>query len=469
MGTLSLSGGTVVTSDARGTILPRGTIVIRDGVVEAVLESAARADRTIDCRGRLILPGLVNLHAHAGESLFRGAGGDLGLVDWVERVSHPLAGALDAAGSRAAARLTALEMLRSGTTAFLDPEVRPDHVDAVAGALGPTGIRAALAIGMADGAGYGVHAHEHGRPVSADGQARHEHEGHDHEDGSIEAILRRLPPGGRVTAWLGPRVLSAVSPELGARIASLASEHGTGITFHCAEIPQDGEAVRARSGQGPGAYAGSIGLLGERSVLTHGVHLDDDDLAVLAETGTHVAHCPTSNAKIGGGVARVTEMRARGIEVGLGTDGGNSNDTYDIVAEMRMAALLQRASRQDAGAMSAATVLEMATRTGADALGLAAGRLEPGALGDCVVIQPRREGAWPTVDPVHSLVFGAGGAVESVVIDGEVVVERGQVTTMDAATVLADAEEAAAAALARSGVRERLVPGWWADVQDLGR
>jgi cytosine/adenosine deaminase-related metal-dependent hydrolase len=264
-------------------------------------------------------------------------------------------------------------------------------------------------------------------------------------------------------------VLSAVSPDLGPTIASLAAAHGTGITFHCAEVPQDREAIRARHATGPGAYAASIGLLGPRTVLVHGIHLDDDDLDALARTGTHVAHCPASNAKIGAGIARVDEMRRRGINVGLGTDGGNSNDTYDMVSEMRIAALVRRAAARDAAAMSAATALEMATRSGADALGLLAGRLEPGAYGDVVVVQPRREGAWPTVDPLHSLVFGTGGAVESVVIGGDLVVESGEVRSLDAAAVLRDAEEAATAAMARSGIADRLLPGWWAAATGAGR
>ena len=278
----------------------------------------------------------------------------------------------------------------------------------------------------------------------------------------VEELLDRQLPPPRVSFWLGARVLSAISPDVGAAMSDAAARHSTGVTFHCAEIPEDVAAVRDATGRSPGEHADSIGLLGPRTVIAHGVHLAEGDLDILARSGTHVAHCPTSNAKIGAGIAPVLKMRERGVNVGLGTDGGMCNDTYDLLAEMRLAALLQRASHAHAGAMSADAALRMATLSGARAMGLPAGRLTPGSLGDCVVIDPRRYGSWPTVDPVHSLVFGGGRAsVVGVVVGGEVRVANGELTGVETEEVLRDAGEAAAAAIERSGIGAQLSPGWW--------
>jgi 5-methylthioadenosine/S-adenosylhomocysteine deaminase len=204
-----------------------------------------------------------------------------------------------------------------------------------------------------------------------------------------------------------------------------------------------------------------VGLLGPNTVIAHGVHLPPNDLATLAGTRTSVAHCPTSNARVGSGIAPVPEMLQLGVNVALGTDGGMCNDTYDLMAEMRVASLIHKASRREPGVMPPTDVFAMATAGGSRALGLEAGRLSGGALADCVVFDLRRDGSWPPVDPLEALVFGSGRAsVETVIVDGETRVVAGRAVSLDAGRVYRDAEEAAIEAIDRSGIGDEIRPAW---------
>ena len=219
--------------------------------------------------------------------------------------------------------------------------------------------------------------------------------------------------------------------------------------------------MRSRFGRGPADYARSVGLLGSRTVVTHAIHLDDDDLNVLAETGTSVAHCPSANAKLGSGIARVVTMLDLGIPVGLGTDGGMANDTYDLFVEMRLAALLQKVARRDPSAITPETVLDMATVNGGRALQLPIGRLTPGSLGDAVVLDLRCDGSWPTVDPIDTLVFGGGrAAVRDVIVGGVQLVREESAIGLDEDDVYREAGEAAIAVVDRSGLADSIRPHW---------
>jgi cytosine/adenosine deaminase-related metal-dependent hydrolase len=450
--------------DDAGTVVPRGTVVIEDGLVADIVAGDRPAGRAVDCSGRLVVPGLINAHAHVGESLFRGAGGELGLVRWIRERSHPLMASLDDAGVRAAMRLAGLEMLRGGTTAFLDPEVPPAWQGPAVEAASETGLRATFALAVEAAAGYGTDGHDddHGHGTGH----HHDHASTATASGSDPAVLlAEAPVATDARFWIGPRVLSSVTPELGQAVAQACEAAGTGITFHCAEVVEDVTEVVAQSGRAPADFARSVGLLGPSTVIAHGVHLDEADLDILAETGTSIAHCPTSNAKLGSGIAPVVGMLERGINVALGTDGGMCNDSYDLLGEMRLAALFQKAARQDATALTPERVLQMATVGGARALGQGSGRLEAGAAADCVVFEPRSHGMWPSVDAIDSLVFGnARTAVTTVVIGGEVMVDAGRVTSMEEGAVYRDAEEAAGAAIERSGIGAEITPAWMSEM-----
>jgi cytosine/adenosine deaminase-related metal-dependent hydrolase len=479
---LSLAGAVVVSMDDRRRIFDDASVLIEDGRVVDVRAGYVRHGRTLDCRGRVVLPGLTNAHAHGLEAVLRGCGGQLSLVPWIHQRMHPLMAALDEGGASVAARLTALEVLRSGGTSYLDPEVPSRFLSTMTAAAVGSGLRVGLAVGLGDVDPYGGDELHEDIGSSGDGEDHgaghqtHRHgdggHGHGHGHGDHDELAEALAAldagpdhGDRVRYLLGPRVLSGVTPELGRRLRAAADERGLGLTFHAAEVMADVTAVRDRSGLTAMAYAEEAGLLGERTVIAHGVHLEDDDLDRLAATGTAVAHCPGSNGKLGSGIARVPAMLERGIRLGLGTDGAACNDRYDLIAEMRLAALLHRAAASDPTAISAEQVLALATRGGADAVGLLdGGRLLPGSLGDAVVLNLRRLGSWPAPDVIEGIVFAADrSAVETVVVGGDVLLANGVPVGIDEESLLRDAEEVAWEAIRSAGLESVIRRGARAD------
>jgi 5-methylthioadenosine/S-adenosylhomocysteine deaminase len=195
--------------------------------------------------------------------------------------------------------------------------------------------------------------------------------------------------------------------------------------------------------------------------VTHGVQLDDADLDRLVELGVSLVHCPSSNAKLGSGIAPVTEMLARGLNVALGSDGAVCNDSYDLFAEMRLAALLQKARHRDPAAIAPRDVIRMATLNGARALGIDAGRLAPGALADVTVVDPVRLGSWPTPNVLDSLVFATSAAnVTDVLVGGVERVRNGTLLDVNVPRLLAEAGEAARAAIRGAGFEETVAASW---------
>jgi 5-methylthioadenosine/S-adenosylhomocysteine deaminase len=265
-----------------------------------------------------------------------------------------------------------------------------------------------------------------------------------------------------VSVWVGPSVLSAVTPAFGTAIRAAADENGLGIAFHCAEVPEDRVDTMERHGIGPVAFADEAKLLGNRTAVTHGVDLDADELALLAERGASLIHCPSSNAKLGSGIAPIPLALVTGVNVGLGTDGGSSNDTYDAFTELRLAGLIHRAAARDPAVMAAETVLRLATVNGARALGIPGGRLAPGEAADIVVLDATTPGFAPTANPIDSLVFaGTRQLVRDVFVGGEPLLRDRQVVGIDVARLVSDAGEAARAAIDAAGVRDQVESPWW--------
>jgi cytosine/adenosine deaminase-related metal-dependent hydrolase len=463
-------GGSVATPSDAGFALTEATIVIDDGAIVDVGRVGA-AGTVIDCAGKLVLPGFVNAHTHLTEVLYRGLSAGLDHVDWVDR-KHGLQNVLDEAGAEVGAALACLEILRAGAVAFLDPEVEPRHFAGVARGSGASGLRGGLSLAIQARHGYraqhapGAHQGDAG-PQGQQGQQGHGghhaaggHHGHAQAPGEHHAQSPGSAPSihlpatsGRVTAWLGPRAMNAMTDELTQAVADRLRATGARVTFHCAEDAREVEEVRAETGLTPARYAERFGLLIDRAVLAHGVYLEPDDLEAIAAAGASVVHCPVSNAKTGHGIAPLAAMQAAGINVCVGTDGGMSNDTYDVLQELRMAGLVHRAAQRDPGATSGAQLLAMATRNGSRALGLPGGRIEPGAPADLVIVDLRRLGSWPTHDPLDSLAFSSSReVVDSVLVDGELLLDRGHATRVDQDRLLAEAAAVAAEAARSVGL-----------------
>jgi 5-methylthioadenosine/S-adenosylhomocysteine deaminase len=433
----------MVDADVR---LAEATIVIEDGVIVDVGQLPA-VGQAIDCRGKLVLPGFVNAHAHTTEVLYRGLSAGLDHVDWVQR-KHGLQNALDERGAEIGAALACLEMLRSGAVAFLDPEVEPRHFPGIARAADASGLHGALSVAIQARHGYraqtGHGGQEHAGPQHGGGQQHHQ----------PQAPRVDLPAAsGRVKAWYGPRAMNAMTVELATAVAHGARETGARLTFHCAEDEREVEEVRAESGLTPTRYAEKHGLLLDRAVLAHGVFLEPDDMVAIAAAGASIVHCPVSNAKTGHGIAPLLEMQAAGINVAVGTDGGMSNDTYDLLLELRMIGLVHRATNRDPGATNPGQLLQMATRNGARALGLAGGTIQAGAAADLVILDVRRLGSWPTHDPLDSIAFSSTReVVDSVMVGGELLLDAGRPTRIDEQRLLADATSVASEAARSVGL-----------------
>lgn len=245
-------------------------------------------------------------------------------------------------------------------------------------------------------------------------------------------------------------------------MTALSKERGIPITMHCAEVRADREFFASHD-HTPMSFCDSVGLLGPSTVLVHMVHLDDTDIVKLAETGTHVAHCPTSNAKLASGICRVPDLQRAGVNIGLGTDGAPCNNTCDMLQEMKLAAIIHKAISYDPTAVPAEDVLEMATINGAKALGLEndVGSLEVGKKADFVAIDTRPARMQPVFSPVSSVVYTATGAdVKLVVVDGRIVVEDGELTTMNEDEVAAEANVRSAEVVERAGLTQKVKSKW---------
>ncbi|HET7700266.1 MAG TPA: amidohydrolase family protein [Candidatus Limnocylindria bacterium] len=391
----------------------------------------------LDRPGCYVMPGLVQTHVHLVQTLFRGLAEDLTLLDWLRRRIWPLEAAHDEATVRASMRLGLAELLLGGTTTILDMGTTR-HGDVMAEELVRSGIRAQFGQAMMD-TGEGV-------PPDLLETTRAS------LDASADLVKRwHRSANGRIRYAYAPRFALSCTRALLEAVAALAKMNDLLVHTHSNEDPAERAAIEAATGHAPIAYLAETGIASERAVAAHGVHVDDAELALLRDTRMSVAHCPTSNLKLGAGVADVARLRAARVTVGLGTDGAACNNRLDAFEEVRLASLLARALHGQ-GVLPAGEALVMATREGAKALRMddEIGTLEVGKRADVVVLDPMRLGG-PGGDPATRIVFGGGGrAVRDVLVDGTVLVRDGALVTLDLAEVRAKAAEAQTALLARA-------------------
>ena len=435
-----IKNGTIVTMDAENSIV-RGDLMIRDGKIVAVGErSTGESDEVIDASGCAVVPGFVQTHIHLCQTLFRGAADDLSLIDWLKKRIWPMEAAHTPESIRASARLGIAELIKGGTTCALTMEtVR--HTEEVLRVVEETGFRATVGKCMMDkGDDLPPELHEQTR-ASIDESLRLIDEWHGKADG-------------RIRCCFAPRFAVSCTRELLVEVAKLARERSVMIHTHASENKSECEMVEQETGMRNVAYLHGLGIAGEHVVLAHCIHLDEEEMKTLARTKTNVAHCPSSNLKLGSGIAPVTEMLESGIPVSLGADGAPCNNRLDMFTEMRTAALLQKALHGPE-VVPADRALRMATIDGARALGLAdeIGSLEIGKRADVIVIDLDNLHAAPETDVISSLVYSAQGSdVRTAVIDGRIVMRDGELTTMNEADVIADANREAQVLSARAAI-----------------
>ncbi len=440
--TLLIRGGLVLTMNDRFDTI-EGDVSITDGRIAAVGPAiAGKHDRTIDARGGYILPGFIQTHIHLCQTLFRGYADDLPLMDWLRRRVWPMEAAHTPASLRAATRLATTELLSSGTTAVLTMETVHD-TDVVFETVAESGLRATIGKCMMDSA--------------ADVPARLQEETRASIDESVS--LRRRWDGaanGRLHAAFAPRFAVSCSRALLEAVANLSDEQHALVHTHASESREEIAIVKQLSGGLTNLeYLASVHLASPHLCAAHCVWVDDHEQGLLAEHDVKVLHCPGSNLKLGSGVAPVPEMRARGITVSLGADGGACNNRLDMFEEMRLAAVLQ-AMRVHPGALPARDVVWMATRAGARTLGLEQdiGSIEVGKRADLIVVDRDRPHLAPGPDPYSTIVYAARGSdVRSTIVDGEVLVDEFAPVRVDRAEVAIAARAAAHALASRAGVR----------------
>jgi 5-methylthioadenosine/S-adenosylhomocysteine deaminase len=423
---LLVLGGTVLTVDAHDTVIADGAVAIRDGAIVEVgprskLERRFRARRSIDARGRLVLPGLVNAHTHAAMTLLRGVRDDVELMTWLEKYMFPLERRfVNREFVRWGARLACWEMIASGTTTFADGYFFEEEV---ARAADEAGLRAVPGQGIFD-------VPTPDSQTAADGLAR------------AEKFLSDWSGHPRITPSLCPHSCYTVEPETFRKTIKLAERFDAPVQTHLAESPAEIAMVRERFDTTPVRHLASVGALGRRLVAAHCVCVDDEEIALLAAGGVGAVHCPESNMKLASGVAPVTKMVAAGVRVGLGTDSAASNNDLDMIGEMGSAARLQKVATLDPAAAPARAVLRMATQGGADALhmGERIGSLEAGKRADLIVLDVSGPNALPLFDPTSHVVYSArSDAVQTVVVEGKVLMERRRIRTLDTEAIRARA------------------------------
>jgi 5-methylthioadenosine/S-adenosylhomocysteine deaminase len=402
----------------RGAVLEGHSIAIDGGVIRAVLP-AAEAERRFSARrvvrlpDHVVTPGLVNAHTHASMALLRGVGDDMPLQRWLTERIWPLEQALIGEGFvHDGARLAAVEMLRAGVTTCSDMYFYPDVVGR---ALTSVGMRAVVGIiAIEFPTSYAVDAEDYLRKGL---QARD--------------ALRDDP---LVSFTLAPHAPYTVSDATLARVATLADELDLPVHMHLHETAHEVEESIERHGLRPLERLDRFGLLTERLIAVHAVHLTDAEIAQLGRIGASVAHCPVSNLKLASGIARVPAMLAAGVNVALGTDGAASNNRLDMLDEARFAALLAKAVANDASMLPAAAALEFATINGARALGLESriGSIEPGKDADLVAVEFSSPEVAPLFDPASHLLYASGREhVTDVWVAGRHVVQTRQLITPD--------------------------------------
>jgi 5-methylthioadenosine/S-adenosylhomocysteine deaminase len=364
----------------------------------------ADGDEVLDAAGMALVPGLVNGHTHAAMTLMRGYGGDLPLMQWLQDRIFPIEAKLTADDVYWGTRLACVEMIRSGTVRFWDMYWQPE---AVARAVQDAGIRASVALPLVDGLDAGK-----SDALRADAER------------SLDALADAGP---RITPTLGPHSIYLVSEKSLHWIAELSSDRDLRVHIHLSETEGEVQDCVAAHGVRPAPYLDRIGLLTPRTLLAHGVWLDDDELALVGERGATIVTNPVSNLKLAvGRVFPYAKARHEGIPVGLGTDGASSNNSLDLFQDMKHLALVQKHAERDPAAMPATEAWAVATGQRAPVLGQP-GRLEAGEPADFLLVPSDAPELTPG-DLIANLVYAAAGSVvDTTVVAGQVLMRGGEI------------------------------------------
>ena len=438
MQSLLIKNGTLVTMNGQRDVF-QGDLLIKGKRIERLAAQIDEpADQVIDARGCAVIPGLIQTHIHLTQRLFQGLADDMTLLDWLKTRIWPLEAGHTWESNYLSARLGIAELIAGGTTAIIDMGT-VNHTEAIFQAIDETGFRALAGKCMMD----------HGKGVPG---------GLLEETGASLAEAERLAEkwhgaaGGRLEYAFAPRFVVSCTEQLLNRVGEMARSMNLKVHTHASENLQEIALVEAERGMRNVTYLKKLGLTGENLILAHCIWLDDEEKQILADTGTMIAHCPSSNLKLASGIAQIPELLAMGCHVSIAADGSPCSNNLDMFTEMRHAALIQKPRLADSTAMPAATVFEMATLGGARALGKEAelGSLEPGKLADLAVVnlETLHNSPGQGRDVVSQLVYSVRAAdVQATVVNGKILMQDRQLTTINQQELLAEARQVNSAVL----------------------
>jgi len=429
---LIIEGDYIVSMGVDGTVYKDAAIAVDNGLIIAIaaaseISSAYQSAKTLQGEDRIVMPGLINGHSHAAMTLLRGVAEDLALLDWLNNYIFPAeVKFVDADFVRIGTELACWEMIRGGTTTFVDMYYYPDITARV---VESCGMRALLSATVID-------QRSPDAENAADSLAR-----------GLEFIDRWKGKNSRITPVFGPHSNYTLNADQLRTVRDAAIDAGVAINIHMSESPYEVQQSKANYGMTSIELFDSIDFFDAPTIGAHVVWPTDAEISILAERKVGVIHNPTSNMKTAAGIAPVTKMLQAGVRIGLGTDGAASNNDLDMWEEMRLAALLQKVDQMDPEVMPANTVLTMATRGGAEAIGLGdtIGTLAVGKRADIIQVSFDDVHFVPTYDVISHLVYVADEQdVISVVVDGKVLMKDKEILTIDTERVRKEATELAA-------------------------
>ncbi|HOI40591.1 MAG TPA: amidohydrolase family protein [Methanobacterium sp.] len=425
--TILIKNSTIIGEDVR-----RGSVLIEDDkIVDITRKGSTGADEVIDAEGKVLIPGLVNTHTHLSMSLMRGLADDLPLDIWLNDHIWPVEAHLEGEHCYVGALLSALEMIKSGTTTCNDMYF---FMDEVAQAIDESGIRGLLCHGMID--------------LFDEDKRKEEYK-------ETLRIIEKChnTADGRIQVALGPHTPYTCSTELLNWVRETADEKGLKIHIHVSETEKEVEDSLNDRKKRPFEYLEDINFLGPDVIAAHSVWLSGAEIALIKDNNVKISHNPLSNMKLASGISPVSDMLANDVCVSLGTDGVASNNNLDLFQEMKTASLLQKVRTLDPTVLPANKMLEMATINGATALGMEEeiGTIEVGKKADLILVDMKKPHLSPYRNPISHLAYSAEGSdVSTVICDGEVLMREREVLIMDEAEVIEMAENAAEDLISKS-------------------
>jgi 5-methylthioadenosine/S-adenosylhomocysteine deaminase len=421
-----IKNGTILTMDSQRALIEKGFLCIQGDSISLIASGdpgEVRGRRTLDAKGGLILPGLINGHTHAAMTLFRGLADDLPLMEWLNHYIFPVESRMDRDFVRTGTLLACAEMILSGTTTFCDMYLFEDEV---AEAAHEAGIRCLVGEVLYDFPSPNYGPIEEGLKYT-------------------ESLIRKWQGHPLVSIAVEPHSVYTCSPDLLVRANELSRQYRVPLILHVAESASEIEEVEKKYGKRPFEHLDSLGILGPHLIADHCVHLDDAEIHRMVKHDVKAITNPESNMKLASGISPVPRLLAQGVTVGLGTDGCASNNNLDLFEEMDTTAKVHKVGAMDPTVLDAYTVLKMATLSGAKALGMAdgIGSLEVGKKADVIVVDTHKPHLTPMYNPYSHLVYAAKGSdVSHSLINGKLVMEDRKLLTLDLQEVLRRATEA---------------------------